>query len=66
MDEFMNKVERTDAFEEKYNFRFEDDAASSGPLSGASHINVRYARGISGDTLRRKYNSKSHKRTARK
>ena len=28
LDEFMNKVERTDAFEENYNFRFEDEAAS--------------------------------------
>ena len=27
-EESLNKVESTDAFEEKYNFRFEDKAAS--------------------------------------
>ena len=26
-DESLNEVERTDAFKEKYNFRFEDEAA---------------------------------------
>ena len=39
-DESLNKVECTKAFEENYNFRFEDEAASSGPLSGALHSNV--------------------------
>ena len=28
LDESLNEVERTDAFEEKYNFRFEEEAAS--------------------------------------
>ena len=65
-DESLNEVERTNAFEENYNFRFKDEAASSGPLSGASHSNVGYARGLSGDMLRRKDDSRSHKRKARK
>ena len=28
LDESLNEVDRTDAFEENYNFRFEDEAAS--------------------------------------
>ena len=66
LEESLNKVDRTEAFEEKYNFRFEDEVASSGPLSGALHSKVGYARGLLGDTLSRKDNIRIHKRTARK
>ena len=60
-EEFMNKEERTNAFEGKYNFRFEDEAARLGPLLGAFHRN-----GLSGDMLCCKDNSRSHKRMTRK
>ena len=66
LDEYLNEVERDDAFKEKYNFRFKEEAVSLGPLSGASHSNVGYTHGLSGDTLHHKYNIRSNKCTARK
>ena len=65
-EESLNELDRTDTFDEKYNFCFKDEAASSVPLYGAWHSNVGYARSLSGDTLRGKDGSRSHKRTASK
>ena len=48
LDKSLDKVERTDAFGEKFNFRFEDEAASSVPLSSVLHSNNRYLHGLFG------------------
>jgi protein KRI1 len=56
--------DKMDAFESKYNFRFEEAAATS----GATHSVVGYSRNSAAvtDTLRRKDDSRRQKRLARK
>jgi protein KRI1 len=66
VESFQDKM---DDFESKYNFRFEEAAASSAgnEESGASHSIVHYARGSVGDNvLRRKDETRRQKRLSRK
>lgn len=65
----LDELEQMDAFESKYNFRFEEAAASAeGGDSGAAYSVVGYARGgaHTTDTLRRKDETRKQKRLARK
>ncbi|KAL3777561.1 hypothetical protein ACHAWO_000823 [Cyclotella atomus] len=66
IESFQDKM---DDFESKYNFRFEEAAASSAgnAESGAAHSIVHYARGSVGDNvLRRKDETRRQKRLSRK
>jgi protein KRI1 len=66
IESFQDKM---DDFESKYNFRFEEAAASSASNveSGAAHSIVHYARGSVGDNvLRRKDETRRQKRLSRK
>lgn len=68
-DASLDELEQMDAFESKYNFRFEEAAASAeGGDSGAAYSVVGYARGgaHTTDTLRRKDETRKQKRLARK
>ena len=68
-DASLDELEQMDAFESKYNFRFEEAAASAeGGESGAAYSVVGYARGgaHTTDTLRRKDETRKQKRLARK
>jgi len=75
-DGSLEDLERMDAFESKYNFRFEEAAASAdcsisgnheGVVSGATHSIVHYARSSAiDDALRRKDETRRQKRLARK
>ena len=65
IESFQDKM---DDFESKYNFRFEEAAATGNNIeSGASHSIVHYARGSVGDNiLRRKDETRRQKRLSRK
>ena len=69
-DESLDELDRTDEFESKYNFRFEEAVATGGDVeaSGASHSIVHYARSSKSadNVLRRKDESRRQKRLARK
>ena len=69
-DESLDELDRTDEFESKYNFRFEEAVATGGDVeaSGASHSIVHYARSSQSadNVLRRKDESRRQKRLARK
>ena len=73
-DQSLEDLDRMDAFESKYNFRFEEAAAAADNAnmmdsmpSGASHSIVHYARGSNAENvLRRKDESRRQKRLARK
>ena len=70
-NESDEELEKMDAFESKYNFRFEEAAAAAekekeGVESGAAYSVVGYARGGAPDTLRRTDDSRKLKRLARK
>ena len=67
-DASLDELEQMDAFESKYNFRFEEAAASAeAGESGAAYSVVGYARGgaHTTDTLRRKDETRKQKRLAR-
>ncbi|KAL7579922.1 hypothetical protein ACA910_004923 [Epithemia clementina (nom. ined.)] len=61
-DDSLEQLEKNDDFEARYNFRFEEAATGS----GADHSIVGYARGQVMNTLRRKDDTRSQKRKARK
>ena len=67
-DASLDELEQMDAFESKYNFRFEEAAAAADDqeVSGAAYSIVGYARGAATDTLRRKDETRKQKRLARK
>ena len=65
-DDSMDELEMADNFESKYNFRFEEAEAASGK-SGADFSVIGYARsGGTMNTLRRKDETRKHKREERK
>ena len=64
-DDSMDELERADDFESKYNFRFEEAEAAAGK-SGADFSVVGYARSSTMNTLRRKDETRKHKREERK
>lgn len=61
-DASLEDIERTDEFESRYNFRFEEANANSG--AGLSVVG--YARNALSDTIRRKDDSRKKKREERK
>ena len=61
-DASLEDIERTDEFESRYNFRFEEANAGSG--AGLSIVG--YARNALSDTIRRKDDSRKKKREERK
>jgi len=66
-EDSIEELERTDAFESKYNMRFEEAAAAAAEgLSGADHSVIAYARGNTMNTLRRKDETRRQKRVERK
>eukprot|EP00521_Asterionellopsis_glacialis_P011771 CAMPEP_0195289924 /NCGR_PEP_ID=MMETSP0707-20130614/6000_1 /TAXON_ID=33640 /ORGANISM="Asterionellopsis glacialis, Strain CCMP134" /LENGTH=729 /DNA_ID=CAMNT_0040349983 /DNA_START=41 /DNA_END=2230 /DNA_ORIENTATION=+ len=66
-DDSIEELERTDAFESKYNMRFEEAAAAAAEgVSGADHSVIAYARGNTMNTLRRKDETRRQKRLERK
>ncbi|KAL9185919.1 hypothetical protein ACHAXT_003696 [Thalassiosira profunda] len=70
-DDSLEELERTDAFESRYNFRFEEatehDPSHSATASGASHSIVHYSRAShSSNALRRKDETRKQKRLERK
>ncbi len=61
-DESLNELDRTDQFESRYNFRFEEGNENS----GAALSVVGYSRSALSDTIRRKDDSRKQKRQQRK
>jgi protein KRI1 len=64
-DASLNDLNKTDEFESRYNFRFEE-ANNTGTESGAGLSVVGYARSSLSDTIRRKDESRKMKRKQRK
>ena len=64
-DDSLAQLDKNDDFEARYNFRFEA-AEAAGVSSGADLSVVGYARGLTMDTLRRKDDTRTQKRRARK
>lgn len=62
-DSSLQELDRTDAFESKYNFRFEEAANEN---SGAGLSVIGYSRSALSDTIRRKDDSRRLKRQQRK
>ncbi len=63
-DASLDELERTDQFESKYNFRFEE--ANENGSSGASHSIVGYSRASLSNTVRRQDDTRKKKRQQRK
>ena len=65
-DESLEALEKSDDFEAKYNFRFEEAMQHAESTSGADHSVMGYARSQTMNTLRRKDETRRDKRLARK
>jgi protein KRI1 len=64
-DESLAQLEKTDDFEQQYNFRFEEAVKNAESTSGADHSVMGYARSQTMNTLRRKDETRREKRLAR-